>query len=242
MLRHFLEGNTRRPAGRSTGKRRTHPRQARTHTVGVASDPPVECFAVDGGEMRADIAQKAEKSRVTDVRVLRPSERAPENGTLALTRCPAFSHARGVVLFDHSCVKSPISDVCGSQAHTRAGRGAVHGGTGKPKRKNIAVPVHIRLPRVGPVPAGTILGFLGVSYRSFLQAFLPPTPKTRLARRCPRSPNFVVLPSVPKFTANPPRLASDADHWPVHPPSPRRLPVLRGTMLLHRRRRESLRR
>ena len=86
MLRHFLEGNTRRPAGRSTGKRRTHPRQARTHTVGVASDPPVECFAVDGGEMRADIAQKAEKSRVTDVRVLRPSERAPENGTLALTR------------------------------------------------------------------------------------------------------------------------------------------------------------
>ena len=101
---------------------------------------------------------------------------------------------------------------------------------------------HIRLPRVGPVPAGTILGFLGVSYRSFLQAFLPPTPKTRLARRCPRSPNFVVLPSVPKFTDNPPRLASDADHCPVHPPSPRRLPVLRGTMLLHRRRRESLRR
>jgi hypothetical protein len=89
VLRHFLEGNTRRPAGRSTGKRRTHPRQARTHTVGVASDPPVECFAVDGGEMRADIAQKAEKSRVTDVRVLRPSERAPENGTLALTRCPS---------------------------------------------------------------------------------------------------------------------------------------------------------
>ena len=41
-----------------------------------------------GGEMRADIAQKAEKSRVTDVRVLRHSELAPENGTLALTRCP----------------------------------------------------------------------------------------------------------------------------------------------------------
>jgi hypothetical protein len=40
-----------------------------------------------GGEMRADIAQKAEKSRVTDVRVLRHSELAPENGTLALTRC-----------------------------------------------------------------------------------------------------------------------------------------------------------
>ena len=40
-----------------------------------------------GGEMRADIAQKAEKSRVTDVRVLRHSALALRNGTLALTRC-----------------------------------------------------------------------------------------------------------------------------------------------------------
>jgi hypothetical protein len=40
-----------------------------------------------GGEMRDDIAQKAEKSRVTDARVLKHLKLAPENGTLALTRC-----------------------------------------------------------------------------------------------------------------------------------------------------------
>ena len=40
-----------------------------------------------GGEMRDDIAQKAEKSRVTDVRVLPHPALALRNGTLALTRC-----------------------------------------------------------------------------------------------------------------------------------------------------------
>ena len=86
VLRHLHEGSTRRFAGRSTRQRRAHPRQRRARTVGVAVDRPVECARLAGGEMRADIAQKAEKSRVTDVRVLRHSELAPENGTLALTR------------------------------------------------------------------------------------------------------------------------------------------------------------
>jgi hypothetical protein len=39
-----------------------------------------------GGERRADIAQKAEKSRVTDVRVLEPSFLAPEIDFVRVTR------------------------------------------------------------------------------------------------------------------------------------------------------------
>jgi len=72
---------------------RTHDKGARTLLASLLTRL-WSVALLTGGERRADIAQKGEKSRVTDARVLEPSFLAPEIDFVRVTRC--LSHAKAV--------------------------------------------------------------------------------------------------------------------------------------------------
>ena len=64
---------------------RTHDKGARTLLASLLTRL-WSVALLTGGERRADIAQKGEKSRVTDARVLEPSFLAPEIDFVRVTR------------------------------------------------------------------------------------------------------------------------------------------------------------